>query len=305
MGAAAVLEHRVHYTPVPLSGLAGAAALPFPLYLRTRPDTWVLYRDLHGHLGHDQIERLLDEGVRQLFIRGSDREAYLHRIEASLDDLLKDRSVPIEARADVLHGVAVRVATEILSGAIGTAGIRRAQRLLVNTSGLVLRETKAFAALRALLGASRSLAQHSVTVGFLSMGLARHVLSADPGVLMIAGLAGLFHDVGRVGYEQLEHDPEHAQRGSALLQRLGLPEAVAAAALCHHERWDGTGFPHGLHGAAIPEAARVVGLVDVFDKVYSGQLPRVGVYDALQIMAQAYRGCFEDRLTASLVKLFR
>ena len=51
--------------------------------------------------------------------------------------------------------------------------------------------------------------------------------------------------------------------------------------------------------------ARVVGLVNTFDKVYTTQQPRVGVFDALRILAQAYRGCFEPKLAAGLISLFR
>jgi putative nucleotidyltransferase with HDIG domain len=305
MTATLAIDGRQLYTAVPLAGLAAPDALPFPLFLQTGRLTWVLYRDVHTHVQADQVERLAGEGVGELFIHNRDLPAYLDRIEQSLDEVLLDRRVPIERRADVLHGVAVRVATEVLAHPPDRDGIARAQRLLVNSSSLVLRENRAFSALRALLGASRSLAQHSVTVGFLSMGLARHALSAEPNVMLMAGLAGLFHDVGKLGYEALDHDPEHCQRGHDLLARLGLPGIVCEAALAHHERWDGTGFPRAQRGGSISEFARVVGLADVFDKVYSSQQPKVGVFDAMRIMAQAYRGCFEERLAVDFVKLFR
>jgi putative two-component system response regulator len=40
---------------------------------------------------------------------------------------------------------------------------------------------------------------------------------------------------------------------------------AAEIALAHHERWDGSGYPRGLAGEAIPEAARIVAVADVFD----------------------------------------
>ena len=43
---------------------------------------------------------------------------------------------------------------------------------------------------------------------------------------------------------------------------LRLAEQIAVA---HHERWDGTGYPHGLHGEEIPLSARIVSVADVFD----------------------------------------
>ena len=46
-------------------------------------------------------------------------------------------------------------------------------------------------------------------------------------------------------------------------------ELAADVALNHHERWDGTGYPHGLAGDRIPESARIVAIADVFDALAS------------------------------------
>jgi putative two-component system response regulator len=45
-------------------------------------------------------------------------------------------------------------------------------------------------------------------------------------------------------------------------------------ALYHHECWDGSGYPHGLAGAAIPESARIVALTDVFDALIHDRVYR-------------------------------
>jgi putative nucleotidyltransferase with HDIG domain len=301
----AAAEPSQTYVPIPLEGMAGQAPLPFPLYLQTAERQWVLYRDTSTQLNADHIGRLLSEGVDRLFIRAGDRVSYYRRVEHQLDDVLKDKRVPIQRRADVLHGVAVEMATDLLARAPDRQGVARAQKVLLATSGLLLREQQGFHAVRRLLKQGGELKTHSLAVGFLAMGLARHVLAADPGVLLVAGLAGLLHDVGRVGRPVAEHDPDHARRGYDELRRLDLPDAVCDSAWCHHERFDGSGFPRGLRGEEIPEMARVVGLCNTFDKVYSGQQPRVSVFDALRIMAQAWRGCFEDRLAQGFVTLFR
>lgn len=305
MGTAPAVDKDVDYLPVPLAGLAGRDPLPFPLFLRTAADTWVLYRDRSTTVREEHIERLGAEGVRELFVHPADRPAYHARVEHRLEAVLGDRTVAIERRAEVLYGVATQMAAELFERRLDHAGLQRAQRVLLNSSGLVLREQRAFQVLRVLLGASQSLAQHAVTAAFLSIGLARHVISAEPNVMIQAGLAGLLHDIGRVGHEDLTQDPDHVQRGHDLLASLGLPSPVCEAVLFHHERYDGSGFPSGLRGEQIPILARITGLVDIFEKIYSGQQPRVGVYDALRIIAQAYRGCFDERCAAFFVRLFR
>ncbi|MCA8976908.1 MAG: HD domain-containing protein [Planctomycetes bacterium] len=293
------------YFAIPLSGLAAQDALTFPLYLRTAEQAWVLYRPATAKLDASQVGRLQAEGIAQLFIRNADRGLYFSRVGDALDEILLERGVPLEARVDVLQGIATQMAESLLAAPPDRAGIAKARKVMIATSGLMLRENGGFSAMRRMMSGSKELAHHSLTVGFLCMGLARNMLGADSNALMTAGLAGLLHDVGKIGHESTGSDPEHVMRGADYLQGLGLPEPVVEAARLHHERWDGSGFPYGLSGVQVPEVARVVAVVNTFDKVYSGQRPRVGVFDALRILAQAYRGCFEPKLAAGLISLFR
>ncbi|WP_198782007.1 response regulator [Shewanella putrefaciens] len=93
-------------------------------------------------------------------------------------------------------------------------------------------------------------------------------------------LAAPMHDTGKIGIpDQILKAPRrltpqewqimqsHAQIGYEILRRGHSPlfELAAEVALTHHERWDGTGYPNGLVGEAIPESGRIVALTDVFD----------------------------------------
>jgi putative nucleotidyltransferase with HDIG domain len=90
--------------------------------------------------------------------------------------------------------------------------------------------------------------------------------------------AGLLHDIGRQTFPDIllrAEDPvdeagreairRHPQEGARLLRDVpGLWE-VADAVETHHERIDGTGYPHGLGGSRIPRAARIVAIAEVYD----------------------------------------
>jgi putative nucleotidyltransferase with HDIG domain len=92
----------------------------------------------------------------------------------------------------------------------------------------------------------------------------------------------LFHDIGKIhaALFDIVHDdtklsPEerakiatHSQKGADVLAPLGAfyPE-LPAAVLAHHERWDGTGYPHQLAGERIPHFARIVSIADTFDAI--------------------------------------
>lgn len=59
----------------------------------------------------------------------------------------------------------------------------------------------------------------------------------------------------------------HCQYGYQILAKSNAPIFALAAevALCHHEKWNGSGYPNALAGVAIPESARIVAIADVFD----------------------------------------
>lgn len=93
-------------------------------------------------------------------------------------------------------------------------------------------------------------------------------------------LAAAMHDMGKVGIpDQILRKPgklteeewrtmkRHSALGHQILNKATSPvfKLAAEVALHHHERWDGTGYPAGLAGNAIPESARIVAIADVFD----------------------------------------
>jgi HD-GYP domain-containing protein (c-di-GMP phosphodiesterase class II) len=83
----------------------------------------------------------------------------------------------------------------------------------------------------------------------------------------------------------------------------GLPLA-AEVARSHHERWDGTGYPDQLAGAEIPLAARVVGLVDVYEalRIRRPHRPQLSHPRAVKIIARESPGRFDPVLLAAFVK---
>ncbi len=120
-------------------------------------------------------------------------------------------------------------------------------------------------------------------------------------------VAGPMHDVGKIGIpdeilrkpgklstEEFEIIKQHPQIGARILEDSDIPLLKMAhdIALYHHEKWDGSGYPHGLKKDAIPEPAQIVALVDVYDalsndRVYRAALPEEKV---LSIMREG-KGC--------------
>jgi len=155
---------------------------------------------------------------------------------------------------------------------------------------------------------------HIKRTGLLAELLARAIGWSEADAEIIR-LAAPMHDVGKIGIpdavlqkpgkltpEEFKIMKTHTIIGARMLE--GSQSAILAMArdiaLCHHERWDGTGYPRGLAGTDIPEPARILSIVDVFDalshdRVYRPALPEDEV---MELIAQGSGTQFDPQLLA-------
>jgi response regulator RpfG family c-di-GMP phosphodiesterase len=101
----------------------------------------------------------------------------------------------------------------------------------------------------------------------------------------------LLHDIGKIGIPDrilLKPGPltpdewktmkQHPEIGKRLIEKIPFLAGAVPIVYCHHERWDGTGYPQGLKGKGIPLGARIFAVVDAFDAMtfdrpYSRAIP--------------------------------
>jgi putative two-component system response regulator len=133
-------------------------------------------------------------------------------------------------------------------------------------------------------------------------------------------LAAAMHDTGKIGIpdailkkpgklDAAEWDimKTHARLGYDILARNDAPvfKLAAEIALCHHEKWDGSGYPQGLAGEAIPESARIVAVADVFDAL-STKRPYKEAWPIERVMAtieQSAGSHLDPQMVARFIKL--
>jgi putative nucleotidyltransferase with HDIG domain len=123
---------------------------------------------------------------------------------------------------------------------------------------------------------------HALRVRQYAAALADEACIGDHQMLEAIDAAALLHDIGKLGIpDRLLHKPgpltadeytqvkQHATLGADILSAVELPGPLALIVRHHHENWDGTGYPDGLRGQAIPIGARVLAIVDCYDALTS------------------------------------
>ena len=129
---------------------------------------------------------------------------------------------------------------------------------------------------------------HNKRVTSLMVRLARHVGMREEEVLFVKWGAQL-HDIGKMAvpdqilhkrgplsveeWVEIRRHPVIAYEMLAPIEFLGPAIDIA---YCHHEKWDGTGYPRSLKGTAIPRAARLFAVIDVYDALCSDRCYREG-----------------------------
>lgn len=132
---------------------------------------------------------------------------------------------------------------------------------------------------------------HSTRVAKYAQAIAKEMGWSEEEALNIH-YAALLHDIGKIGVPiqvlnkkttltSLEQEmvKKHTIIGAEILKDIKTVENVSEGALCHHEKFDGSGYPNGLSGQEIPLVARIIAVADSYDAMTSDRKYRVNLTD--------------------------
>ena len=264
--------------------------------LLTKPDVILLDVMMPGMNGFEVCRRIRSEEqlaeIPILFLTAlDDRQSLLNGLEAGADEFISKPFDRFELRARLL----------------GITRLNRFRKLSEERLNLEIAHVELKAAYEATIeGWSRAMdlrdretEGHTLRVTELTLELAK-LVGMPQNELVHVRRGALLHDMGKLGIpdsillkpDKLSTDEwelmrQHPQLAYDMLYPIEYLHPALDIPYCHHEKWDGSGYPRGLKGEQIPLSARIFAVVDVWDALtsdrpYRGALGRDEVLEYIK-----------------------
>jgi putative nucleotidyltransferase with HDIG domain len=161
--------------------------------------------------------------------------------------------------------------------------------------------------------------RHSERVATLASRIAAE-MGLNARTQELAELSSLLHDVGKIAVpdsilnkpgqltpEEFAEMRKHPDHGARILANIQSPLVVAVlpGVRYHHEKWDGSGYPEGLRGAAIPLLGRLLGVADFLDALTSARAYRapMPIDEVVQLITRGAGVHFDPEIADAVVRL--
>jgi len=268
------------YLPIQIQSLRVDSVLDFDLYFRTKDDTEpVLYRERHLPFAEQVRARLAESGVTTLLIRDDQERDYYRYMEDNVQQLPADDSISVEERTEILYGASTNMVREFFEDPQAADLVRRTETLVGATVDFWRTQNKTLGAFLKTVAFDYRTYTHSVNVAMYTLTLAQRAGESDPNALRDLAFAGFLHDIGKsripdtvlnksgaLSDDEWTIMKNHPVWGREILQAHGVDSPVVlAVTLSHHEKLDGSGYPHGISGDLLPRHVRMTTIADIFD----------------------------------------
>ncbi len=295
----------VSYFPVSPVMLFPEVLGDFSVYLWQGGD-FVLYTKSGQKFTIKHRRILHTNGVKEVYIQGSERQQYEKYIEQNLGTILLDQELAIDVRSKVFYEATTVVMQDVFDRKLPSSlRARHFDRIteIVKSSIKFLAEDHSLSAIASFISHDYKTYTHCMQVFIYSVAVFQNCDMSD-GEIFECGLGAMLHDVGKAkiprrilnkrgSLTQSEREiiKEHPVHGVSMCAHLPMTQNTINCILFHHEKLDGTGYPAGLKGDSIPMPVRIISMADIYDALttarpYAEAMPP---YEALTLIRHDMR----------------
>lgn len=300
---------------LPIGGILDNSTTDFDLYLEVGTEL-VLYGKAPYKWLRDELSRLIAAGHQQLYYFTADKarvEAY--RLLSGLPKV--DETAPPRQRVVRITDVAAELTKFLYNHPVTDAVLGEISNIANSMVRCVEEDRTCVAALGLLAHHDEYTYYHSARVSAYALAIAVQLSQRDGHALREIATGALFHDVGKSRIdlailnkrgaftpEEWEMMKKHPLFGEGLVQASLLTHVPREIILHHHERSDGSGYPHNLSAHELLEEVKIVAFADVFDALTTNRPYQVARthYEALdfirhKMLKNMHKESFEALIT--------
>lgn len=312
------MKSKEIFVPITLESIEPVIFPDVSLYIRTGGN-YVLYksngRDFSGH-DHD---RLAKSGVEFVYVSKNDMDVITSHMEASAERLLKSDILNSRAKGKMIYQTSINFVNDIFNNPEKSTDLDRTKRLIENLMLYLSDSPDAIDSLESVMSHNYHTFVHSLQVASLALLMHSEGYSLSRDEMLDVGTGAILHDfgkifvpqeilnkIGKLSESEIEIMKRHPEDGYVYLQKKGVLSPVALTIVRHHhERCDGSGYPHGLSSRDIPRSAQITGVADVYctlttDNYGNKTMPP---HIAVQLMRNQMKTLFSPVLVDTLEKL--
>ena len=264
MNLAAIHTLEGRFFEVRFNSIAPDIPLPFDIYLVVN-STPVCFRKIGDVVTAERMKLLAQQGAHSFWVPEVQRSVYLQ----SLRNIIRDPDSTTETRSRFIKESAFIHVQDLFTKQDISPVVSEASTLIEEMVSFISADVNAATNLMRLSIHDYYTYNHCVDVAVYAIVLAKKIFGDDNRILMVAGLGGLLHDIGKrkidqglinksgaLTREEWEEIKRHPTYGKDYLDELpAIPDTAKLIVYEHHENFDGTGYPRGLKDEEISKLA--------------------------------------------------
>ncbi len=304
---------------IPKGVLTSSKPTPVNLYLCESGNECVLLCPKDYNITDGRL-RELKANKAAIFVKKDDFGALRNYLKKAVKDISTNRSISKEERSQVVYSTAVMVVEELFANAESKDAVEDSKGLATVVLNNMLNDKAAFLSMVGVLSYDYYTYSHCVNVCIYTIAIGKKLGLKDSDIEILAHGA-MLHDIGKAKIdpkilnkegalteEEFEVMKTHTTKGKVILESLGeLDQNILDCVLYHHEKMDGSGYPHALNHSKIPFFAQIVAVADIFDALTTKRSYKeaLGSFPALRIMKDRMSIGLNETALNALVQSFR
>ena len=271
-----------YYSPISVECLCLGAFPPVAIYFRRGKDNYILYKPAGVKLTSRDRDRLekIDTGL--VYVRMGDAGIIARHLEKQVRAIIDNDGLTTETKEHVIAVVIINYLNEVFKSPERITAVKRCKELLSTLIEHIDNRESLMGAFSKVLEGAFPMFVHCIDVTILAIMVHEAILGLHHDELIEVGLGAMFHDIGfafltsssldgpypfpDIDYSRVKLHPHMGY--NLLLPLWGQEHSIALDIVrYHHEKFDGSGYPHSSSGANIPISAQIVSICDVYSSL--------------------------------------